>query len=179
MRDTESTVIESADRFANADPAGANERLEDLGNSEFFYPVNVQLFRLVVERHQSVPGVIRQRTRDTNGGVVRNTLRVHEVDKLPARKRTLGIKDCDIEILVESNSPLFPLSDYFFVPPLKVVRIEIKSLHGMFSLFPVPAIRAEYSTDIEENVSDFRHAISTARAGAPSQPSIRSGRQMK
>ena len=140
--------------------------------------MNIQLLRLVIECHQSVTWVVRERTRNVNGGAVGNALRVHEFDKLGARKWTSGVEYRDIEIFIESHSPLLPLCDDFFVPPLKVVRIEIKSLDCVFSLFPIPAIRPEYSTDIEENVPDFRHSISTARAGAPSQPSIRSGRQM-
>ena len=51
-------------------------------------------------------------------------------------------------------------------------------LNRSLPLFVVPAIGPEHSPNVEENVRDVRHAMSTARAGAPSHPSILSGRQM-
>src|SRR5450759_5154163 len=88
------------------------------------------------------------------------------------------MKHRDLEILIDCDPSLFPLSDHFLVAPLKIFRVQIELSHGSLSLLMVPAIRTEHSADVEENVPDFRHAMSTARAGAPSQPSMRSGKQM-
>ena len=71
------------------------------------------------------------------------------------------------------------LSGHFLVPPLKnrpAFRPNFST--ASVPLLVIPPIRAQHSANVEEDVPDFRHAISTARAGAPSQPSIRSGRQM-
>ena len=88
------------------------------------------------------------------------------------------MKHRNVEILVERDSSFLPFAHDFFVAPLKIVRAQIEPLHRSFPLFTIPPVRAEHSANVEEDVPDVRHAINTARAGAPSQPSIRSGRQM-
>src|SRR5437867_7180135 len=122
-----------------------------------------------------VPG---ECTRDADRSLVGHALGVHEVDEICARKRPLDVKDRNIEILVESDAALLPFANDVFVPPLKIFGVEIEALDGRLPLLSVPSIRAQHSADVEKDVSDFGHDINTARAGAPSHPSILRGRQM-
>src|SRR5450756_2599922 len=178
MSDAQAAVVKSAHRLANPEPAGRQECLEDLRDSELLDTISIELFGFVVERHQRVSGLVSQRARDADRRFVGDALRVHELDELLTRELPRGMKHRDLEILIDCDPSLFPLADHFLVAPLKIFRFQVESLHCLLSLLVVSAVRAEHSANVEENVPDFRHAISTARAGAPSQPSMRSGKQM-
>src|ERR1700694_6166011 len=99
VRDTESAVVESADRLPDAEPARREDCLEDLRDAKRLDPINIELLRLVVESHESVPRISLERARNSDGRFVGNTLRAHEVNDFLAREGPLRIKHRDVEIL--------------------------------------------------------------------------------
>ena len=122
---------------------------------------------------------MRERPRDVDCFLIGDALCAHEVGKFFAREISLGVEDGDVEIFVERNAALFPFADHFLVAPLEIFGVETEPLDSLVALFPIPTVGAKNSTDIEEDVLDVAHEMRTARAGAPSHPSMRSGRQMK
>src|SRR5437763_7925289 len=174
--DAKRPMIETAHRLSHSQPARGDERLEHLGDPESLDPIDVEVFRFVVEGHQSVTRIPRERLGDADCFLVRYALRAHELPEFLARKVAVGVEDGDVEILVERDTPFFPLSDHFLVAPLEFLGVEPEPLDGALSLLAIPAVGAEYATDVEEDVGDRRHVMRTARAVAPSQPSMRSGR---
>src|SRR5438270_10618721 len=115
MRDSERASVKSANRLPNAEPARSNERLEDMGYSEFFNTVDVQLGGFVVERHECVTLVSGQLARDPDRRLLGHALGVHELDEGRARELPVGVKDRDVEIFVEGDPALLPLADHIFV----------------------------------------------------------------
>ena len=59
-----------------------------------------------------------------------------------ARKIAWRAKDRDVEVLVEGDVARLPGADGFLVPILKVVGVELESLHGRGALLAIPSIWA-------------------------------------
>src|SRR5207237_4218117 len=100
--------VEATDRLANPEPAGRDERLEHLGYAESLDTIDVELLGFVVERHQRVTRVARERPRDVDRFLIGDALSAHEVGKFFAREISLRVEDGDVEIFVERNAALFP-----------------------------------------------------------------------
>src|SRR5205085_2362343 len=140
LGDAECAIVEPTKRLSHAQPAGGDERVEYRRQPELPDPVIVELFGFVVERHHPKAGRLRQRARDSYGFRVSHALIEHEADECTACKLSLGMKDGDVQILVERNSSLFPFPDDVLVSPLKIVSVEMEMFDGAIALFAIPTV---------------------------------------
>ena len=127
----------------------------------------------------SVPGCRRQPPRDLNRALVGHALRMHELDELLTGEAACGVKHSDVQILVERDPALFPVGQ-------RLPRGATRSPPSRERIASTARSRCSWSQPLVPRTPPMSkkmclivvHAISTARAGAPSQPSMRSGRQM-
>ena len=153
--------------------------VEEFVETETVNAMTVQVFAFVVERHDPVIAAFGDCPRDLDRFRERFALREDEFPELILREAARLVEDSDVEILIETYLTLLERSDHLFVAQLELRLVEIEFRDRHLSLLAIPAIRREHTADVEEDVSDLCHfCTSTARAGAPSSPARRSGRQM-
>ena len=74
------------------------------------------------------------------------------------------------------TSPGLERADHLLVAILEVVGVETEFRDRLGALLAVPRVGAQHAADVEQNQIDrVAHAMSTARAGAPSRPASLSG----
>src|SRR5579885_2707192 len=137
--------------------------------------MHVERLALVVERGHAHTAP-RQLARDGDALRPRLALREHERLEFFAREIAALAEHRHVEIFVERDVAGFERADGLFMTILKIFLIEAKALDRGAALLAIPAVAAEYAANVEEHELDGRrHPTSTARAGAPSNPTSRSG----
>src|ERR1051326_1129628 len=124
LRHAERPRIDRVCWLANAEPAGREERGENLTQTEMSNAEIVQGLALVVERGQSNTARRGEVSRDRNAVGPGNALREHERRKFLAAERAPVAKHSDVEILVERDLTRLECADRLFVPVLKIILVE-------------------------------------------------------
>ncbi len=154
LRDPERQPVDLVRRLGTAEPAGGEERVEDLAQAEVLDAIQVELQRLVVERHHSISPAGGDAPGQLDRRLVRPALGLHEGDELLPAEVALLVEHRGAEVLVQRHTALLEGADSIPVLLLELDAIQPEALHRTATLRRAPGVSPEHAADVEEDVAD-------------------------
>src|SRR5688572_16831998 len=153
----DASLEEISRRLPHANPARCKERVENLIQTEKPDAIAAELLRFVARDAHSNRSARTQLSRDGNAVGKWPALPVHEGLEVFGSEASGLDEDGAVEILIQCQPAFLERFHNFIVTPRVVVMTDGEVSRRFAPIVPVPAIRRENSTDVEEHVSQ-RHS---------------------
>src|SRR5262252_3362615 len=139
------------------DIARAEKDLEVATKVESFYPIPVQLERLIVDGPDEVAICSSALIEDCAAGRILLGLREHKGGELFAAEFARAIKQRAVEVFVERDLASVESGKREFVAVLEIFPVQAESFSSFLARVAIPSVGQDNAADIPKQRSDLGH----------------------